>query len=285
MNFETWKKWDGLHDTADQKKRLERAYHADNTPLSVSHDDGTGQFQGSSGRYDTDLEKCTCVDFVRRKQPCKHMYRLAIELGCFGEKENVKNDQLARKIPKNERNEFIIELIGIIENYSDEEQIELKNIMLEILYRKQKSLIYKDTTVIRNAIADGILASVDAYSYFFRKMQKDDMLKAIASQGDVLPASCKLKKDVVVWLISNKEKYGPILFPNCAEISLGYELSLVSLSVYKYLHRKYDESARIELIYDPETDRDYEVEKSLPDDFETGLLNLFDTNPTNNKRS
>ena len=143
-------------------------------------------------------------------------------------------------------------------------------------------MIYKDATVIKNAISDGILTSTDAYAHFLRKLLKGDMIRAIEVQGDVLPPSCKLRKDIAAWLIGHKEKYGPILCPNCAEVSLGYELSLVSLSVYKYLHRKYDESARLEAYYDPENDKTHLVTKNLPDDFETGLLNLFGTNPANN---
>ena len=33
--------------------------------------------------YEVYLENCTCMDFMRRKLPCKHMYRLAHELGVF----------------------------------------------------------------------------------------------------------------------------------------------------------------------------------------------------------
>lgn len=29
------------------------------------------------------LEKCNCHDFQNRRKPCKHMYRLAMDLGIF----------------------------------------------------------------------------------------------------------------------------------------------------------------------------------------------------------
>ena len=38
--------------------------------------------QGSGAEpYFTTLYACTCIDFDRRQQPCKHMYALADELG------------------------------------------------------------------------------------------------------------------------------------------------------------------------------------------------------------
>ena len=39
---------------------------------------------GESGQvYQTSLHSCSCPDFQARHQPCKHMYRLALELGCL----------------------------------------------------------------------------------------------------------------------------------------------------------------------------------------------------------
>lgn len=280
MSYDAWKKWESQHNSADQKKRIERAYHADNTPVSISIEYGSGCFQGSNGRYNTDLEKCTCVDFVRRKLPCKHMYRLAIDLGCFGDKTKAKNDQYARKIPKSERNDLIISVVGTIENYSDAEQLEIKALLLDVLYHQKKSKIFRDSSIVGNALKDGLLVGAPCYPHFIRKMRKAEMLEAIEKQGDALPEKCNLVRDIAAWLISNQEKYGPILFPNCKEVALGQELSRCSLSVYKYLHRKFDESARMEEQLDIETGEIHTAHKDLPDDFETGLLNLFGTNPS-----
>ena len=74
-------KWVGVNDSPDQIKRLESAKKSACTPLSISQEDGAAIFSGSHGTYSTTLESCTCVDFSRRKLPCKHMFRLAIELG------------------------------------------------------------------------------------------------------------------------------------------------------------------------------------------------------------
>ena len=283
MGLEIWSKWDDQHDSSDQKKRASKAYSADNTPISIDRDNMAGQFQGSSGRYETSLEKCTCVDFVRRKLPCKHMYRLAIELDLFGEKSNAKSDQYARKVPKSERNDLVIKIVGTLENYTEAEQVAIKNILLEVLYHQQKSIVFKDASIIKNAITDGLLVSTPCYAHFIRKMVKRDMLNAISSAGDILPKEIKLKEDIAVYMINRFKIYGPMLFPNCAEVCLSVQLNSVSLSVYKYLHRKFDDNAHLELAYDEFSNETRMIEKGFPDDFETGLLNMFGTNPLSKK--
>lgn len=93
-----WKQWDEVHDNPDQKKRLSSSKKAENTPLSINQQSGTGEFSGSHGKYKTSLSSCTCVDFARRKKPCKHMYRLAIELGMM--EESTETDAKKVKEPK-----------------------------------------------------------------------------------------------------------------------------------------------------------------------------------------
>ncbi|MCL2600604.1 MAG: SWIM zinc finger family protein [Treponema sp.] len=71
------------HAEADAVKRQVSACNKDITPVSVDAGLGIGVFAGSSKNYSTTLGKCECVDFSKRKLPCKHMYRLAHELGIF----------------------------------------------------------------------------------------------------------------------------------------------------------------------------------------------------------
>lgn len=81
----TFGPWDAsIHDDPEQIKRYEKAQKSDVTPDQIDHESATGIFQGSGKKpYETTLDSCTCGDFIRRKLPCKHMYRLALELGCI----------------------------------------------------------------------------------------------------------------------------------------------------------------------------------------------------------
>ena len=79
-NCDTWNVWSEIHSSPGQETRLDSARAAACTPLRVSPDCGTAEFKGSKGVYQTSLNSCGCEDFRRRNIPCKHMYRLALEL-------------------------------------------------------------------------------------------------------------------------------------------------------------------------------------------------------------
>lgn len=68
---------DSLHKGEDQLKRIKSALKLKMD--SVDFETQTGHIKD----YDVSLDKCTCMDFGRRRKPCKHIYRLAIELGVF----------------------------------------------------------------------------------------------------------------------------------------------------------------------------------------------------------
>lgn len=70
----TWK-W-----TVNDEKRVERARKIKD--ISIDQEHRTMECVGSTGEvYHVSLESCTCMDFSRKKDACKHMIRLAMELG------------------------------------------------------------------------------------------------------------------------------------------------------------------------------------------------------------
>lgn len=76
----TWSMWAGEHDDDGQIRRQKRAWgcYID----SIDYNRREAKMHGNKGEvHTTTLEKCTCYDFRKRKIPCKHMYRLAMELG------------------------------------------------------------------------------------------------------------------------------------------------------------------------------------------------------------
>ena len=77
----------------EQIKRQKRAITRHCKPLSVNFDNKTGVFPSStSGTYQVTTASCTCPDFIRRRKPCKHMYRLLDELGFYSLKKTFPNE-------------------------------------------------------------------------------------------------------------------------------------------------------------------------------------------------
>lgn len=82
MTFGNWD--EKIHNDVEQVGRLNTGLDIKAEKVTVSSDTQTAVIIGSSSEaYKVSLENCDCEDFRRRKLPCKHMYRLAYELGCF----------------------------------------------------------------------------------------------------------------------------------------------------------------------------------------------------------
>ena len=80
-----WTKWsESFHSDPNQIKRQISAGEWAGRPFDIDKKSCTAIFTGSGkDPYKTTLLNCTCADFRQRKLPCKHMYRLAYELGIF----------------------------------------------------------------------------------------------------------------------------------------------------------------------------------------------------------
>lgn len=73
---------ESIHDDFEQVKRIESAKKLKASELVIDAGNRTMQAQGSaSDPYEVSLSECSCADFQIRQAPCKHMYRLAMELG------------------------------------------------------------------------------------------------------------------------------------------------------------------------------------------------------------
>ena len=73
--------WYDLSETKEIQHRYAYAVSPRCTPLSVERAEKHAVFRGSHGEYRTSLSSCECVDFSKRGEPCKHILRLAMELG------------------------------------------------------------------------------------------------------------------------------------------------------------------------------------------------------------
>lgn len=73
--------WDvSVHSTTDQLNRIRRSTSV--KIISYDSDSQTAIIAGSGkNTYTTSFSTCTCGDFISRRLPCKHMYRLAAQYG------------------------------------------------------------------------------------------------------------------------------------------------------------------------------------------------------------
>lgn len=80
----TFGDWDAeIHNDYDQVRRIAYLKNIKPENIVINHASQTARVNGTGGIYDVTLNDCTCYDFYERRLPCKHMYRLAYELGCL----------------------------------------------------------------------------------------------------------------------------------------------------------------------------------------------------------
>ena len=72
---------DDIDSHPEQVKRMKNAKGAKMAPVSIDYVEQTAIFSGSGKKpYETTVTSCTCRDYFVRRLPCKHIYRLRMEL-------------------------------------------------------------------------------------------------------------------------------------------------------------------------------------------------------------
>ncbi len=236
--LEKWKSsWDSsVHESDYAAKRIKSAKSAKLTPIKIDTDDCYGYFQGSRGRYETWLDLCPCGDFIRSKLPCKHIYRLAIELGIMN--EEVATDQNA--IPEvNARKISLSETLDIVETLS----IEAQYVLLDIAYSTTSNNPFKQIDADETAeelIKSGIISDdgtgINETVIFGTKpeiidfLEKNDIEYKKSDKKNILEELC-----LIVAPDTAAEHFG---------VRRWYNVRIPAIfsrqQIHFYLHRKYD---------------------------------------------
>lgn len=166
-SLEIWEKaWSkGTHETEFAQKRIKSAKSAKLTPIKIDTEDCYGYFQGSRGRYETFLDTCPCGDFIKNKIPCKHIYRLAIELGVLN--ETAETNSNAIPTPKGEK-ATLDEEIDIVESLSEQAQSILR--VIAEGYTSENPIVFeKYCAEIEELLNVGIIADTGEKEPIFGK--------------------------------------------------------------------------------------------------------------------
>jgi len=234
MNNNSWDIWDeSIHSKPVQVSKQKKAATSDCKPVFFDSKNNCGSFIGSKpGKsYSTSLIDCTCVSFAREKKPCKHMYRLAHELGVYalpyGVSYGLRKVEVVESFKKLTPNtaEFYIshflfvhkgKFVKIKKIYSAELQ-ELIN--AQYLTETPNSLNEKKSYI---------------------DVLNRDSLYTLASQLDTCPGKSTRKNDLKKYLLKNISE---INFSNLESdyfyASLLYDYNEFSYSIRSLYHKMY----------------------------------------------
>ena len=259
MNNELWEQWSDCHQSQEQQKRMARAQTAACTPGGFDLDMGAGVFKGSSGTHTTTLEHCTCVDFCRRKLPCKHMYRLAMELELID--LSFKSDSKAIiTSPK----EPISETVKRIETLTESQQ-ELLHTITSGMNSKNPVSVVKISPDLLCLLDAHLLNRSDDLPTILNGHKMADLRSLISSLGSTFKGSKKM--DLVNYLLENYGDRLKTMDLTYAAVELSPHIKYGKTNMY--LHRKFDDD---NAFWDNDLPATPLLETDLPNDDVTDLL-------------
>lgn len=226
---------------ADEQKRLTSAQQSKTTPTSIDREHETGVFYGSGkDPYQTSLASCTCNDFVRRKKPCKHIFRLAMELGIIG--ADYKTGRSTGE--RNEAQLSFADSIELVEQLSDAAQNEIKKMLSRTSERvddRQKPITCHELDLIPELRTTPLLHE---NPYPLAEVLNDLPKPLVVQLLDIVQRDGKPKRNaakavMAEWLAQNVPMLAKEL-PPVASFSFVEVFDKSQRDVYKYLHRKYD---------------------------------------------
>lgn len=200
-----------------------------------------GFFYGSGKLpYQTSLAACTCNDFVKRKKPCKHIYRLAMELGII---------PLDYKTGRSsgERNEAQISFedsIALVEQLSEAAQKHIENMLYYTSERvddRQRAVTCYDLD-LADELRTSPLLHENPYPLAeqLSKLSKPALVMILdAIHRDDKPRRNAAKDKIAAWIAENVPMLANEL-PPCASFSFVEVFDKAQRDVYKYLRRKYE---------------------------------------------
>ncbi len=217
----------GFHCSDRQFERFQRACSDNQIGKIVSFDNKKMRCKirssvDASKIYNVTLNSCDCEDFSKSALglPCKHIYRLALELGIVDRDWDISGipPELRQRIdalPFNDRVKFV-KLIEIGCNCDFE---------------------VKKSAVPASCIESGLICeSSDYYAILDENYNKNDIIAALAvAKNEYTPTSKSTKREMIQWIIDNDAKLLRKLCNKHYYISFGLDV----MQCREYIYREY----------------------------------------------
>ena len=224
--------WLNIFDENDQK-RLDSAKKGELTPKEIS-DAGEGIFVGSSRNYNTTLTFCECEDFRRRERPCKHIFRLAIELRVI--EENAISDARFQRIHKSNNCLSIEEAKSNISSLSTEIIILLRDIMYEMLYHKKRMIVgCYISDELERLKSEQFIYYVDDKLSSLDQVGRNEMIKRLKKFGiTAYKGNAKSSDSLASWIVENVTNFDEI-FPDVVAVRLSDYYESIARKCYSHI--------------------------------------------------
>lgn len=229
MNFG---KWDStIHNDSEQLKRIATAKKADTTPTAVNRENNTAEFKGSGKNpYITTLDSCTCGDFFRRKLPCKHIYRLALELEGSEVEEGVNKNELT-----------YVELPCDIFALPAESQEMLYNMCVGNIYHDKRVFFFERNEFSELLFYKGFCVQDVPTAEFMSEFPVAEIKVILFSLGiEGLPKRTSKKTTFVAWIDEHFESIAALVNERCIFLEFGEHFEKLKHTIHRRYTKKFE---------------------------------------------
>ena len=224
-----------MNNDPEQVKRQKRAIGKHCTPLSVNTYNKTGVFSSSSsGTYSVTTTSCTCPDFIKRRKPCKHMYRLLDELGLYSLKKAFPNEYEKLKNQKQ-----INDILPIATHLSLDDKKLYRTICCQCGNDNKDITCYllpRDTA--RRYINNNLLVETKDPKRLIHHANFYDLRNKVKElTSDKLP---RKKVDLIAYILENFPEMDIPLDSDTSYVVLPDEISHLAMTLYRRLDKQID---------------------------------------------
>ena len=174
------------------------------------------------------------MDCARRRRPCKHMYRLAAELGLY-DLGILKSDASKIKMMNSEKNALEDRFTAIVDGYPEDVQRDLQ----EALYHWHNGSAYVSTRSLSAApVSDGLFQIVNDPALVLSKHTQKETVEALVAADFEFPTDLKTtKKARYEWCLQHPDEPCRIVYPDAVVVKVTDAFEPVALRVYKHINK------------------------------------------------
>lgn len=211
-----------LNSSKDQQSRISSAHTLEVNSVNLENQTGI------INSYNVSIAECTCRDYIMRRQPCKHMYRLAHELGLYRLCGTIQTNRLL--LSRNEAKKIVFNELDT------EERKLLFQIFYECIFRKDYYILSTSISLDK-LLCNAILESKFDPYLLSKKLSKLELI-TFASEHSI-SINKKLKKDEIIdTLQSAHNDILKQLFSNWTIITISERFIPHARSIYNLLYKE-----------------------------------------------
>ena len=231
-----------IHRNEREQRTIERARLAETSPVpgSVDREKQTATFYGTKV-YEVSLDFCPCGGFTR-KHPCKHIYRLAMELGII----DVPFETGESKGERNERQLSLSDAKMLFEKLSPKAQQEAYGFMQYSREARHMKVLETDPEIIEEFRSCPLLEEHEATDMILNRMKRKEIWEIVGKSGVECPLKKNVSKETVLaWLRESVPDLAELL-PKYAVFSYIVNFDKAQVALMKELNEKMREQYAVE---------------------------------------